>query len=71
MRPTFDIRKFYANMISFDEDEAMFNSNGVLDVDAANNRLFELMKRIRQKEYKKRIQGKCAFEITKNCKIGL
>jgi len=47
MRPTFDIRKFYANMISFDEDEAMFNNNGVLDVDAANNRLFELMKRIR------------------------
>jgi len=32
MRPAFDIRKFYANIISFDEDEI---DNGIMDVDAA------------------------------------
>ena len=51
MRPVFDIRKFYANIITFDEEEI---TNGLLDVDAAQDRLFELMKRIRQKEFKKR-----------------
>ena len=44
MRPVFDIRKFYANIITFDEEEI---TNGLLDVDAAQDRLFELMKRIR------------------------
>lgn len=51
MRPLFDIKKFYANIISFDEDDV---ANGLLDVEANQNRLFELMKRIRQKEFKKR-----------------
>ena len=32
MRPTFDARKFYANIISFDEDEVVFNAEGGLDV---------------------------------------
>jgi len=32
MRPVFDIRKFYANIITFDEEEV---TNGLLDVDAA------------------------------------
>lgn len=32
MRPIFDFKKFYANIISFDEDEV---HNGLLDVDQA------------------------------------
>ena len=68
MRPVFDIRKFYANIITFDEEEI---TNGLLDVDAAQDRLFELMKRIRQKEFKKRTQGKCMFEIAGGTKIGM
>ena len=68
MRPTFDIRKFYGNIITFDEDEI---DNGVVDVDAAQSRLFELMRRIRQKEFRKRTQGKCMFEISKGTKIGM
>ena len=47
----FDVRRFYANIISFDEDEI---ANGQLNVEDAQARLFELMKRIRQKEFKKR-----------------
>lgn len=31
MKPVFDIAAFYANIISFDEDEL---TNGVLDIDA-------------------------------------
>ena len=68
MRPLFDIKKFYANIISYDEDEIV---NGLLDVEGAQNRLFELMKRVRQKEFKKRTQGKCLFEISDGTKIGM
>jgi ATP-dependent DNA helicase 2 subunit 1 len=68
MIPLFDIKKFYANIITFDEDEI---ANGVLDIEGAQTRLFELMKRIRQKEYKKRTQGKCMFSISEGTKIGL
>jgi hypothetical protein len=32
MRPIFDIKKFYAHIISFDEDEI---TNGLLDIDSA------------------------------------
>lgn len=32
MRPLFDIKKFYANIISYDEDEI---ANGLLDVEGA------------------------------------
>jgi hypothetical protein len=44
MRPMFDIKKFYASIITFDEDEV---ANGMLDIEGAQTRLFELMKRIR------------------------
>jgi hypothetical protein len=73
MRPQFDVRRYYANLISFEDEEmvAMGGVQGMLDVEAAHLRIQELMKRIRQKEYRKKIQGKCTFEITKGCKIGL
>lgn len=68
MRPIFDIKKFYANIISFDEDEV---TNGLLDAEGAQSRLFELTKRIRQKEFKKRTLGKCNFEISGGMSIAL
>lgn len=68
MRPMFDIRRFYANIITFDEDEF---ANGLLDVEEAQTRLFELMRRIRQKEFKKRIQGKCLFEIAGGASVAM
>lgn len=68
MKPSFEIAAFYANIISFDEDEL---TNGILNIDAAQSRLFELTKRIRQKEFKKRTQGKCMFEISNGTKIGM
>jgi len=68
MRPMFDIKKFYASIITFDEDEV---ANGMLDIEGAQTRLFELMKRIRQKEYRKRTQGKCDFQISNGTSIGL
>jgi ATP-dependent DNA helicase 2 subunit 1 len=68
MRPMFDIKKFYASIITFDEDEV---ANGMPDIEGAQTRLFELMKRIRQKEYRKRTQGKCDFQISNGTSIGL
>ena len=68
MHPKFDIRKFYADIITFDEDEV---SNGLLNLDGTEHRMFELMKRIRQKEFKKRIQGKCNFKISNGTSIAL
>ena len=57
-----------AGGISFDEDEVV---NGLLDAEGAQSRLFELMKRIRQKEFKKRTLGKCNFEISNGMQIAL
>jgi hypothetical protein len=34
-----------------------------MGIDGAQSRIFELMKRIRQKEFKKRAQGKCFFAL--------
>lgn len=42
--PNFDIKKFFANLITFDEDDI---ADGVLDVDAAIMKLGELSERIR------------------------
>ena len=57
-------------MISWDEDEAEVNdylvgSNGV------QNRIFELMRRIRQKEHKKKVQGKCVFALNPKSQVAL
>ena len=42
--PHFDVRKFYANIISYDEDQQVTE---LLGVEGAQSRIFELMKRIR------------------------
>ena len=42
--PEFDVRKFYANIISYDEDQQFTE---LLGIEGAQSRIFELMKRIR------------------------
>lgn len=66
--PMFDVRKFYANIISYDEDQQFTE---LLGIEGAQSRIFELMKRIRQKEFKKRTLGKCMFNVSPGAKIGL
>ena len=51
--PKFDIKKFYSNVISIDEDEIGY-ADELLGIDGAQSRIFELMRRIRQKEFKRR-----------------
>ena len=43
-RPTFDVKRFFANIISFDEEEQF---SELLGIQGAQNRIGELMKRIR------------------------
>ena len=59
-RPSFNIKKFYASVIKIDEDEVGMDDL-LLGIDGAQSRIFELMRRIRQKEFRKRAQGKCLF----------
>ena len=66
--PEFDVRKFYANIISYDEDHQFTE---LLGIEGAQSRIFELMKRIRQKEFKKRTIGKCMFNLSPGSQIGL
>lgn len=60
MPPKFNVKSFYANVISMDEDE-MYGD--MLGIDGAQSRIFELMRRIRMKEFRKRAQGKCLFAL--------
>ena len=66
--PQFDIKKFYANIISFDEDQQF---SEMLGIEGAQSRINDLMKRIRQKEFRKRTQGKCMFKISPGSEIAL
>ena len=66
MRPVFDVSKYFAQILSFNYDD--INSQ---QRDAESNRLSDLSKRIMQKEYQKRTQGKLSFEISKGTKIAL
>mmetsp|Transcript_34757 Transcript_34757/g.25910 ORF Transcript_34757/g.25910 Transcript_34757/m.25910 type:complete len:199 (+) Transcript_34757:234-830(+) len=59
--PQFNVKTFYADIILYDDEEDM---GELLKVEGTQNRIGELMKRIRQKEFKKRVQGKCLFSIT-------
>jgi len=66
--PTFDIAKFFGEIVTYDEDEA---KEGLVGLHGTEMRIGELMKRIRQKEHRKRIQGKCLFAISPETSIGL
>jgi len=62
------VKKFYANIITFDEEEEF---SGLVKLEGTKSRIGELMKRIRQKEFRKRTQGKCLFSITPKSQIAL
>ena len=66
--PIFNIRQFYANIITYDEDQ---QNAEFLGLEGAKSRISELMKRIRQKEFMKRVQGKCLFKLSPMSEIGL
>jgi hypothetical protein len=68
VEPSFDVRKFYANIITFDEEEM---GAELLGIDGATSKIFSLMKRIRQKEFRKRTQGKCLFNLSPGSQIAL
>jgi hypothetical protein len=68
--PRFDIRKFYANVITADSEDLGY-ADELLGIDGAQSRIFELMRRIRQKEFKRRAQGKCMFSLTPGSQIAL
>jgi ATP-dependent DNA helicase 2 subunit 1 len=70
VQPTFNIKKFYAGVIKIDEDE-MGANDLLMGIDGAQSRIFELMRRIRQKEFRKRAQGKCLFSLNPNSQIAL
>ena len=57
-----------ANLITFDEDDI---ADGVLDVEGALTKLGDLTERIRQREFRKRVSGKCSLELSKGTKIAL
>jgi hypothetical protein len=44
--PKFDVKKFYANVLSIDADDLGF-ADDLLGIDGAQTRIFELMRRIR------------------------
>lgn len=66
---TFDLRKFYCEIIPHDEHAQ--NNELVLTGDLAGNKLRELTKRIRQKEIKKRTIGSCMFYLSKDLKVSV
>jgi len=62
----FDIQTFYADILTLDEDEI----SDLTDLDNSHLKVLELSKRIRQKEFKKRTLGKCAFDVTPGMRVG-
>jgi hypothetical protein len=67
-QPSFDVKKFFANIICIDEDDQF---SAMIGMDGANLKIFELFKRLRQKETRKRTQGRCMFNLSPNSQIGL
>ena len=63
----FDIKKFYADAISFDEDEiASFSSDTYVA-----SRIEDLNSRIRHKEYRKRVQASLLLHLTPKMSIAV
>jgi ATP-dependent DNA helicase 2 subunit 1 len=61
--PKFEIKSFYADVITFEEGEQDY-ADQIMGIDGAQTRIFELLKRIKQKEFRKRAQGKCMFNLS-------
>lgn len=64
-KPQFDITKFYQNILTVDANEEFE------DFETTYMRIQDLSKRIRLKEFKKRVLGKCMFSVTNNMRVGL
>ena len=63
------MKKFYANIIQYDVDQPFEAS--LLGIEGVQMRMYELMKRIRQKEFRRRTLGKCLFNLSPDSQIGL
>ena len=71
-KPDFDIKKFYHqskenNIISLNDEDM----NDMMDYEMAYSRLQDLSKRIRLKEFRKRVLGKWLFSVTSKMRVGL
>ena len=68
----FNLHKFYDGILPYIErNDEERNADNILSFEQCEDRLRELTKRIRQKEFKKRTLGKCPFYLTSNTKIYL
>lgn len=61
----FDVKKFYADLIAFDQDEV---NTGIFDT---SSKIMQLTQRIKQKEFKKRTLTRLEFALAPNLKIGI
>ena len=59
----FDLKRFFCDIIPHSEEDLILTKDNCLD------RIKELNKRIRQKEFKKRRLGQCPFYLTKDVKV--
>ena len=64
---SFNMKRFYADLISIDEEEI----NEMYCKESSETRFLELLKRIRQKEFRKRVLGKTLFQLSPKMKIGI
>jgi len=63
MNRPFDMKKFFSDIIPQNNEDLILTKENCMD------RIKELNKRIRQKEFKKRRIGRCPFFLTKDVKI--
>jgi len=66
-KANFDVTQFYSNILTVGEDEL----DELKDFETSYLRVQDLSKRIRLKEFKKRVLGKCLFSVTSKMKVGL
>jgi ATP-dependent DNA helicase 2 subunit 1 len=66
-KPQFDVKLFYSNILTIDDEDL----EELKDFETAYLRVQDLSKRIRLKEFRKRILGKCLFSVTPKMKVGL
>lgn len=61
----FDIREFYINILSFDEEEV---NSGILDMSGV---IMNMEQRVRQREFKKRSLNSVLMKIGKDTDVGV
>ena len=63
----FDVKLFFSNILTVDEEEL----SDLKDYESAYMRVQDLSRRIRLKEFKKRVLGKWMFSLAQGMKVGL